>query len=63
MSNVSIDAVNDLLWLKKRLSHVNESQIEFFLEKCAVLWDGGNGMPPQQARAASLILLIDHMRD
>ncbi len=60
MDNVKVNDVNDLLWLKKRLSHVNESQIEFFLERTAIMIDGG--MPPQQARAASLILLIDHMR-
>jgi hypothetical protein len=60
MSNVSVNDVNDLIWLKRRLSHVNEEQVEYFLERVSVLCD--NGMDEKSARSAGLVLLCDHMR-
>jgi hypothetical protein len=51
----------DRNWLLSRLDSVNENQVQFFIEKVDLLWGGGNGMPPQQARAAALILLCDKM--
>ena len=50
----------DKVWLLARLDHVNESQIEYFVERVSVLCD--NGMDEKQARPAALILLIDFMR-
>ena len=50
----------DKNWLLVRLDHLNEDQIEYFIERAAIMFDGG--MPPQQARAAALIELVDFMR-
>ena len=60
MDNVNIEQCNDMLWLKRRMDHVNEEQIKYFLDRTAFFWDGG--MPTQQARAAALIELVDKMR-
>lgn len=48
-------AEQDELWLKKHCPNATEEQLDFFVERVAILWDGG--LSDAEARDQALGLL------
>lgn len=56
MRNIDGNADLDAAWLKSRMPYASENQIEYFLERVAILMEGG-GIPVDIARANALKLI------